>query len=307
MSAPSRGTSRHSSTTVLDAEPPPLSGFSIVRNASILDYPVEAALRSALPVCDEIIVNVGISRDDTLERVAALGEPALQYFHTDWGPERGRRITHSEETNRAMDRCRHDWALYIQADEVLHDADYPALRSALARAASDPRVEGLLFDYLHFYGSPEWILWGRCSYRCEARVIRRGTGIRSLGGGQGFRVNGRKPRVIHSGARVFHYGYVKKSCCALTEKHRLFARYGGRDDSKVEPFTYRRNPALTRYEGSHPAAARPWLESSAWTFRPEQLAPPRFSGELVGDRISDAVERLTGHRFFEHRNYELIE
>ena len=38
-----------------------ISGFTIVRNAIKLDFPVEASIRSILPVCDEVVVNVGRS------------------------------------------------------------------------------------------------------------------------------------------------------------------------------------------------------------------------------------------------------
>ena len=34
-----------------------------------LDFPVEASIRSILPVCDEVVVNVGRSEDETLELV----------------------------------------------------------------------------------------------------------------------------------------------------------------------------------------------------------------------------------------------
>ncbi len=46
-----------------------ISGFTIVRNAIKLDFPVEASIRSILPVCDEVVVNVGRSEDETLELV----------------------------------------------------------------------------------------------------------------------------------------------------------------------------------------------------------------------------------------------
>lgn len=289
--------------------PPPLSGFSIAKNVSVLDYPVEAALRSALPLCDELVVNVGLSEDDTLERVEALAEEdgRIRVLRRDWGPERGRTTRiHSEETNRALDACRNDWALYVQADEVLHEEDFTAIGRSLARAARHERAEGLLFDYLHFYGSPEWLLTGRRAYRAEVRIVRRSSGVRSAGGAQGFRVDGRVPRVLRSGARVFHYGYVK-SREALREKRRLWARYEGRDDAEVPPFRFRRFSGLEPYRGDHPPAIREWLRSREWPFDPEEAAPPPGRLEALRVRISDAIERLTGHRLFEHRNYEVLE
>ena len=172
------------------ADPPPLSAFTIVRNVSIHEYPVEASVRSALPLVEDFVINVGVSRDDTAERMEALaGEhPEIRLFRLEWEDDDGVYRSLSGETNRAMDRCRHDWALYLQADEVLHEDDRPALRQALARAEGSPRVEGLLFDYLHFYGSPEWQLTGRRTYRREVRAVRRSAGVRSVRDAQGFRV-----------------------------------------------------------------------------------------------------------------------
>jgi hypothetical protein len=36
-----------------------ISGFSICRNAVKFDYPIVEAIRSALPIVDEFVVNVG--------------------------------------------------------------------------------------------------------------------------------------------------------------------------------------------------------------------------------------------------------
>ena len=152
---------------------PPVSGVSIVRNATILDYPVEVALWSILPLVEELHVNVGLGDDDTIDRVRSLGDSRIQIHVTDWGDSSGRRLRDlADETNRVLERCKHDWALYIQADEVLHEEDLPAVREALRRAAGRQDVEGLAFDYHHFYGSPDWVWTGRASYRSEVRMIR---------------------------------------------------------------------------------------------------------------------------------------
>ncbi|MEY3576657.1 MAG: hypothetical protein RL394_239, partial [Bacteroidota bacterium] len=42
-----------------------ISGFTIIRNAIINDYPAVEAISSILPVVDEMIVAVGKSDDDT--------------------------------------------------------------------------------------------------------------------------------------------------------------------------------------------------------------------------------------------------
>ena len=290
----------------MDSSIPPLSGFSIAKNVGIYDYPIETALKSVLPVCEEIVVNVGHSEDDTLERVRAMDEPRIRIIESEWPPDEGSRtLLLSEETNRALDACTHDWALYIQADEVIHEDDHQRILDALSRAAADPRVEGIVFDYLHFYGSPDWVLDGRIAYRQEVRAVKRSTGIRSGSGAQGFGVDGRRPRAILSGARVFHYGYAK-SARALMEKSRLWARYYDRDPSEYTGFDFERPRELRRFEGEHPAVALEWIEGRDWPFDPDSCDPPRWTRRALRNWVSDRIERVTGHRLFEHRNFELI-
>jgi len=286
----------------MSARLPRVSAFSIVKNAERYDYPVQVALRSVLPLCDELLVNVGRSDDRTLELVRELDDPRIRVFERAWSEED---IALSRETNWILERCTHEWGLYIQADEVLHEDDYPAIRRALARAAADPRVEGLAFDYLHFYGSPRWVLRGRRAFRREIRLVRRSSGIRSVAGAQGFRIDGRRPWVLASGGRVFHYGYAK-SHRALTEKRRLSARYEGRPDARVGPWEFRRPSDLRPFSGTHPGVAREWVKGRAWPFDPDSARPEPLTPRELKRRISDGIERFTGRRPFEHRNYRML-
>ena len=58
-------------------------GFSFVRNGVSFDYPFEEAIRSVLPLCDEVIVAVGNSVDGTIERVKAI-HPKVKAIATQW-------------------------------------------------------------------------------------------------------------------------------------------------------------------------------------------------------------------------------
>jgi len=55
-----------------------ISGFTIVRNAVQLDYPIVPAIRSILELCDEVVVNVGASDDDTRDVVAGLDDSRVR-------------------------------------------------------------------------------------------------------------------------------------------------------------------------------------------------------------------------------------
>ena len=51
-----------------------VSGFTFIRNALKLDYPVKEAILSILPIVDEMIVAVGKSDDETRILIDSLGD-----------------------------------------------------------------------------------------------------------------------------------------------------------------------------------------------------------------------------------------
>src|SRR3989441_1358764 len=136
--------------TTCNSAPDVISGFTIVRNAVTLDYRIVPAIRSILELCDEVVVNVGKSDDDTRDVVAGLGDARVRIIDSVWDFSRGSGVL-ARETNRAMAACRGAWGVYIQADEVLHETGVVAVREALREWEGDRRVQGLLVDYLHFY------------------------------------------------------------------------------------------------------------------------------------------------------------
>lgn len=288
-----------------------VSGFSIIRNGSTYDYPYLESFRSLLPLVDELVINVGVGDDDTLERVRRFAESEGQgrvvIFESEWpldDPERrrGGRIL-SEQTNLALDRCTGDWCLYVQADEALHEADYGALKRSLELASQRPEVEGLVFDYLHFYGSYDVIQQTRSAYRREVRAVRRSSGARSVGDAQSFRkADGSKLRVIRSGARMFHYGWVRTPE-AMREKTEFMDSLYGSDTG--ENYRYKRIWGLRRFGDTHPAVMRERISAKNWSWDLER-SPLEWKWSDAKKVALDLVERATGYRAFEYKSYKLL-
>jgi hypothetical protein len=284
-----------------------VSGFTIVRNAIKLDFPIEASIRSILPVCDEVVVNVGRSEDDTLELVRSIGDAKIRVLETDWDMTR-RNTVLGIETLRAMRACANRWGLYIQADEVLHERGAAELAEAIQRHDGDPRVEGLLVRYLHFYGGFETVATHRRWYRREVRAVRLDPAldIRPYQGAQGFRVGAehRKIRARLTDAEMFHYGWARPAH-ALREKRELGrTMYPWRDADATLPLLAW-VPGIRPFNGAHPSVARRWIEERR--VDPERvIAPRRFRWRFLRYYISSAIERLTGIRVFEFRNYKIV-
>ena len=82
-----------------------VAGFTFVSNAVRLDFPIVPAIRSILPLCAEVVVNVGPSSDDTLELIRGIDDPRIRIIHGAWDNSLGRRML-SAETQRALDATR---------------------------------------------------------------------------------------------------------------------------------------------------------------------------------------------------------
>jgi hypothetical protein len=284
-----------------------ISGFTIVRNAIRLDFPIEASIRSILPICDEVVVNVGRSEDETLDLVRSIGDPRIRIIETSWDMSRQNSVL-GLETLRAMRACRYPWGVYIQADEVLHEPGSQELASCIQRYDSDPQVEGLLVRYIHFYGGFDTIATHRRWYRREVRALRLAPelDIRPYQGAQGFRVgpDQRKIRARLTEAEMFHYGWARPTR-ALKEKRELGRTlYPWRDASESRPLLAW-IPGIRRFAGTHPAVAHDWIE--ARRHDPERvIAPRQFRWRFLRYYISGAIERATGVRVFEFRNYTIV-
>ena len=61
-----------------------VSGFTFCRNAVKYDYPVVESIKSALPLCDEFIVNVGRCEDGTLELIRSIRDPRIKIVESVW-------------------------------------------------------------------------------------------------------------------------------------------------------------------------------------------------------------------------------
>lgn len=287
-----------------------VSGFTIARNAVKFDYPVVEAITSILPLCDEFIVNVGKCEDGTLELIRSIGSDKIRIVDSVWDDtlrEGGRLL--AVETNKAFDAIAADstWAFYIQADEVLHERYLGVVREGMEAHKYNAQVEGLLFNYTHFYGSYDYVGNSRRWYRNEVRVIRNDKQIRSYRDAMGFRKNNEKLKVKPLDAWMYHYGWVKPPR-AQQEKQKSFHKMwhddksAGRMAGAAEEFDYTQIDSLDLFKGTHPAVMQKRIAEKNWQFHFD-TSKIRLS---LKDRLLMQVEKRTGWRPGEYRNFRVI-
>src|SRR5437016_2154358 len=159
-----------------------ISGFTFIRNGNALGYPFVQSIRSLLPLCDEIIVNVPRSTDGTLESVRGIRDAKIRVIESEWDEsEQVCDLILRRHTDRALEQCTGDWCVYIQGDEVLHESGIPAMRANMECELKNLTIQGLLVDYTHFYGSFWTYAYAFGCYQREVRVVRRDSRIRAWG------------------------------------------------------------------------------------------------------------------------------
>ena len=251
-------------------------GFTFIRNAIKYDYPIIEAIRSILPICDEVVVAVGQSEDATLELIQSISSNKIRIVETVWDDSlrEGGKVL-AEETNKALRAIPQsfDWAVYIQGDEALHEKDHKVIRSAMQRYLHDQRWKGLLFNYAHFYGSYDFVGTSSNWYHNEIRVVKNNARIYSYGDAQGFRIGANnKLRVKAVDATVYHYGWVRPPEFMqkkVADFHSLYHDDDWMEQQKevLSDFEYEDHvKSVAKFEGSHPQVMQARIAKTNWKF-----------------------------------------
>ena len=116
---------------------PTLSGCTVIRNGVTLRYPLEASLQTYLPICDEVVIAYDLTSTDATEQLVkglAARYRSIRLVPSAWDLENRRGGSEiAVQSNVALEACRMDWTLYVQADEAIHEQDHAAIRQILGR------------------------------------------------------------------------------------------------------------------------------------------------------------------------------
>jgi hypothetical protein len=286
-------------------------GFTIIRNAIKYGYPVLESIKSILPICDQMIVAVGNSDDDTLELIKSIGSEKIVIIETVWDDtiRKGGRVL-AKETDKAFDAIPDDfdWCFYIQADEVVHEKYHSVIKSEMENCMDKPEVEGLLFNYLHFWGTYDYIGVGRAWYRREIRVIRNNKKIRSYRDAQGFRLDNKRLIVRHIDAYIYHYGWVRPPETIKSKMRNFNTLYftGGKLEEKLDKLTHFDYSAIEEvsvFNDTHPKVMEELVNRLNWHVQ--------FDEKKIKISFKDSLlywfEKNFGYRLFEYKNYRIIQ
>lgn len=235
-----------------------ISGFTIARNAGKYHYPVLESIRSILPLCDEFIVNVGHSEDETLDMIRSLDSSKVRIIETAWDMTEGKTVL-ATQTNLALKECRGDWVFYLQSDEVIHEADLPKLKRYMKKFLQDENVDALRFSWMHFYGSYYRYRVDSGWFQKQDRIIRNNGTVESFGDAYGFRrKDGAELRRENTGCLLYHYGWVHEGD-VMTQRRVNAEKIGFaslRDGEREADYSFGDLERFPPYFGTHPAVMK---------------------------------------------------
>jgi glycosyltransferase involved in cell wall biosynthesis len=199
-----------------------ISIYTFVKNGLHYDFHVVDMLKQHLDFADEIIVNEGMSTDNTFEAIMSIS-PKIKIYRNEWD------VTNPQSWSRkfknfARQKCTGDWCILLDCDEFIPEWEFENIRKRLSRADKDIYA----MEYINFYGNykvyhadPDKLRWPLKKYsihrnRPDIEVWGDGSNVRFLGGKE----KSYSEEFGDSFAKVHHFGFVREAA-RLREKWRI--------------------------------------------------------------------------------------
>ena len=287
-----------------------IAGFTIIKNAVVNDFHIVEAIKSILPIVDEMIVLIGDSTDATIALIESIGDPKIKIHHSVWDKNlRKGGVVLAVETDKAFQYidASFDWAFYIQGDEVVHEKYNPVIIDACHKYKTDDAVQGLLFKYKHFFGTYDYVGDSRKWYAHEVRIIRNNKKITAYRDAQGFRIGKTKLPVATINASIYHYGWVKSP--EQMRKKQKESSVFWHDDTQMQKiisspdyYDFSGFDSLEKFTDTHPIVMKERIIQKNWAIDLD-ISKKKFS---LKNLILYYFEKWTGIRPFDFRNYKVI-
>lgn len=312
-----------------------ISGFSMVRNATLLYYPIKQAIESILPIVDEFVIAIGKGdeNDYTRQEVESIQSDKVKIIDTIWDLEKyPRGMENAHQTDIAKQHCSGDWLFYLQADEVVHEKYLPEIEKRCNDLLHDKEVEGLLFKYKHFWGDYHHYHISHGWYPHEIRIVRNLPEIHSWESAQSFRkipkfdgLNYRqqegtfKLKVVLIDAYIYHYGWVRPPQLMQNKKKALDTVHKGAQrvteiyKDKGHVFDFGPLNLLGKFTETHPKVMESWIAKFDWENQLQHSGKPNPNRKLhkhekTKYRILTFIEQhfLGGKQLGGFKNYILL-
>jgi hypothetical protein len=272
-----------------------VSAFTFIKNGQLLGYPFIQSIKSILPIVDEFIINVGLGEDNTLDEIKKINDPKIRIIQSHWNDNmKDRGFVYGQQKMVAQYNCTGDWAFYIEGDEIYHENDLDRIYMSMKEHLNNSNVEALIFDFYHFYGNGNSYLDSPGWYRAEARIIKNS--LRTYAPDGLFWLvldsnkNGRYPKARHTGAKCYHYGWVRSEH-QMNLKSEKVQKYWGGNAKKID-YSKMDQSIIREYKGTHPIIIQNWLPNDIELFKADPSY--KLTNKQKKHRIMIFFENLFG-------------
>ena len=283
-----------------------VSAFTFIKNGQLLGYPYIQSIKSVLPIVDEFIINVGFGEDNTLDEIKKINDPKIRIIQSHWNDNMiDRGFVYGQQKMVAQYNCTGDWAFYIEGDEIYHENDLDRIYISMKENLNNPDVEALIFDFYHFYGNGNSYLDSPGWYRAEARIIKNS--LRTYAPDGLFWLvldsnkKGRYPRARHTGAKCYHYGWVRSEHQMNLKSEKVQKYWGGK--AKKIDYSKMDQSIIKEFKGSHPKIIKDWLPNENEVFRADPNYKP--SKKQKKHRVMITIEKFFGLELSK-KHYKLV-
>lgn len=312
-----------------------ISGFTMVKNATKLYYPIKQSIASVLDIVDEFVVALGDcdADDRTREEILSLNSPKVKIIDTVWDLKKyPNGMENAHQTDIAKNACTGDWLIYLQADEVIHEKYHQTIYSNCKKYLNDKRVDGFLFKYVHFWGDYWHYHNVHGWYKNDIRIIRNDAEIHSYQSAQSFRripdfdglnyrqkENTFKLNVVPIDAEIYHYGWVRPPQYMQSKKKALDTIHKGKErveemyKADKDYFDYGPLGNLPEFKDSHPKVMQDWIANFDWKDKLNYgknlpTNRPLLKHEKFKYRLITWIEKylLGGKEIFGYSNWNII-
>ena len=272
-----------------------VSAFTFIKNGQLLGYPFIQSIKSILPIVDEFIINVGLGEDNTLDEIKKINDPKIRIIQSHWNDNmKDRGFVYGQQKMVAQYNCTGDWAFYIEGDEIYHENDLDRIYMSMKEYLNNSNVEALIFDFYHFYGNGNSYLDSPGWYRAEARIIKNS--LRTYAPDGLFWLvldsnkNGRYPKARHTGAKCYHYGWVRSEH-QMNLKSEKVQKYWGGGAKKID-YSKMDQSIIKKFQGTHPKIIQDWLPNDIELFKVDSSY--KLTKKQKKHRIMIFFEKLFG-------------
>ena len=163
-----------------------ISGILSIKDGIYRGYPFLEAILSAIPICDEFLVNEAKSQDETLYYLKKLKKvfPKIKIYQIPWH-EGDYWEALDESINFLISKANGDWIFEVQGDEIRQEKDILKIKKII-ESANENGFNSIRQRCLDC----SWTNIGSYVYK-NVRIVRKIPGLKSYWGGDDFRIGNR--------------------------------------------------------------------------------------------------------------------